>query len=758
MASKDNPSTMTRAQFLRRSSLGMCGLFLGLNTDLLASSKDSAGKAKASDGKGSVTDSWKTPWQPERPCYLNGITHSLAERSLSGEYGRNLVEATWDFPEINDKTLSAQMLYAKAALSVAKNAPLRVIPGELVIGSATMKEAANWHIPLLGKKGISHTTVGFEKVLDSGYQGLRKEIQERLERGGLDESGTDLLKSMLLVIEAAGVWNQRYIDELARMKEESGSEEEKQFFQTNIDVMERVPEMPPRNFREAVQSLWSLYAFMRIMGNWSGLGRLDRMWGKYLEKDLKEGSLTLDDARELIAHFWIKGTEWFGVPNPTGDAQFYQNVILSGIDKNGKDVTNDVTYLILDVIEELHISDFPTAVRLNARTPDKLYRKIAEVQRFGGGIVSVYDEDQVIKGLTDFGFPLEEAREFTNDGCWEVIIPGKCAFEYTQYDMLEVLTRVLHLQDKDSVDDKDFDSLYARFHDDLKEHIEGLHYYLDGEWKYPDDPCPQVSMFVDGCIEKGLSYRNRGPEHTISSIHYGGIPDVANCFLVIKKLVYDEKYLSLQDFVDILRNNWEGREGLRRTIQNRVSFYGNDNEEADEMMKKVFNDYSDLVGTVKNRDGVLRPCGISTFGGESNWRHTRKASAEGSRIGDILATNCSPSPSSDKKGPTSALNSYCKLDFTRTPNGATLELKALPASVKGENGLTALVALMKTFRSKHGFYLNIDVVDTATLIDAQMHPERYPNLPVRVAGWSARFTTLCKDWQDMIIQRTQQIV
>ena len=215
---------------------------------------------------------------------------------------------------------------------------------------------------------------------------------------------------------------------------------------------------------------------------------------------------------------------------------------------------------------------------------------------------------------------------------------------------------------------------------------------------------------------------------------------------MLKKLVFEENYIGLNHFVNILRHNWEGNEGLRRLVQNRFTFYGNDHAEADDMMKRVFDDYTSIVGRVKERNGLKRPCGISTFGREIDWRMARRATPEGSRVGDILATNCSPTPGSDRKGPTAVLNSYCKLDFTRCPNGATVELKVLPDSVKDENGIAALVALAKTFREKGGFYMHIDVVDSATLIDAQMHPEKYPNLPVRVAGWSARFTTLCKEW------------
>ena len=249
-----------------------------------------------------------------------------------------------------------------------------------------------------------------------------------------------------------------------------------------------------------------------------------------------------------------------------------------------------------------------------------------------------------------------------------------------------------------------------------------------------------------------------GAIYPLHAIHFGGVSDVANSLYVIKKLVYEDNYLTLDEFVDILKKNWEGHETLRQLIKNRFEFYGNDADAPDQMMQRVFNDYAEMVGKTKVRDGVIRPCGISTFGREIDWRMRRLATPEGSKLGDILATNCSPTPGSDRKGPTSAMNSYCKLDFTKTCSGATLELKVLPSSVKGKNGIDALSALMKTFRDKGGFYMHIDVVDTAMLIDAQKHPERYPNLPVRVSGWSARFTTLGKEWQDMVIQRTQQLV
>ena len=166
-----------------------------------------------------------------------------------------------------------------------------------------------------------------------------------------------------------------------------------------------------------------------------------------------------------------------------------------------------------------------------------------------------------------------------------------------------------------------------------------------------------------------------------------------------------------------------------------------------------------MVSELPERNGVLRPCGISTFGREIEYSQNercRKASPDGHHAGAVLATNCSPSPGTDTKGPTAVIRSYCKLDFTRTPNCATVELKVHPDSVQGEAGRDALVALMRSFVHLGGMFMHVDVVDSAMLIDAQRHPERYPNLAVRIAGWSARFATLNKDWQDMVIARTQQ--
>ena len=323
----NNQERISRSEFLKRSSLGLCALFVGLNEKVFAGSAP----AKALPEPGEHLYNWGQAWHPESPKRLSDITHHLAQMGLSGQHGRNMPTVDWEFPEGRDEKLSNNRKYGYAALSVARNAPLRILPGELIVGSATLREAAQHRIPALNMGSVSHTTVGFAKVLHQGYKGLRAEIDERLSRGGLDSHGTDLLESMLMTLDAAALWQQRNIALLKEMKG-NAPDSERRFYQNIIDTLENVPENPPRNFREAVQSLWSLYAFHRLMGNWSGIGRFDQMLWPYLEADLQKGKITLDEARELIAHFWIKGTEWIGEFNGSGDAQFYQNIILGGID------------------------------------------------------------------------------------------------------------------------------------------------------------------------------------------------------------------------------------------------------------------------------------------------------------------------------------------------------------------------------------------------------------------------------------------
>ena len=275
-------------------------------------------------------------------------------------------------------------------------------------------------------------------------------------------------------------------------------------------------------------------------------------------------------------------------------------------------------------------------------------------------------------------------------------------------------------------------------------------------WRWAaQPPCTVVSLFEEGCIEKGLSYLEGGPVYNVNSPHLGGLADTVNSLYAIKKIVYDEKKYTLSAFLEILRNNWEGEEVLRQYLLNRYVYYGNDNDEVDEIAARLLSDFADACTSFNGKCGYRFPAGVSTFGRQLDWSSQRLASAHGRKIGEILAANSSPTPGSDREGATAIIRSYCKGDLSKLATGAALDIKLLPSSVDGEDGLCALISLMKGFVELGGFFMQPDVVDASLLREAQEHPEDYQTLSVRVSGWNARFVTLNKEWQDMVIEQNE---
>ncbi len=699
-----------------------------------------------------------------RPVRLTEATRRFAYDSLNHKYGldtRKTPAVTLDDAEGYD-SLTPLERYDLAVSRIARDAPIRICEGEKLSGAATLGNAIGHVVPATyhGEtvcRSVSHLTIDFETVLKKGIRGIRQETERSLEKyaGGDREP---FVRSCLSCLDSFALWHARYLEALEGMPE----------YAANLENLRRVPMEPPESFYEAVQSIWFVFAFTRLCGNWPGIGRLDFLLGDYLKADLEAGRLTLDEAREILAHFFIKGCEWVSGGNyGSGDAQHYQNIVLCGVDRDGREVTNEVTMLTLDVLEELGISDFPTTVRLSRNTDEKLLRRVAEVMRFGGGILAVYNEDLIIDALTKYGYELGEARSFANDGCWEVQVPGATDFSYLPFDSLQILQKETLCGYAGDVDYPDYESLYARFVSDLKSNVDSMcraHEreflgYDDeaGDWRWtPHMPCTVVSLFERACVERGLSYLEGGPVYRIRSPHIGGLADTASSLYAMKKIVYDEKRLTLPEFLTVLKNNWEGEEPLRQTMLRRYTYYGNDNDEADEIAARVLNDFADICDSRNDICGFRFPAGVSTFGRQLEWSGRRLAAPHGRKAGEVLAANCSPTPGTDLRGATAVIRSYCKADLTRMVTGAALDIRLLPGDVKGEEGLDALCALMRGFVALGGFFMQPDIADAAVLREAQEHPEDYGTLSVRVSGWNARFVTLNREWQDMIIAQNEK--
>lgn len=697
----------------------------------------------------------------KRPVRLSERTREFAWESLNHKYGKDTRKTpyvTLDHIEGYEQ-LSRWKKYDAAIEEIVKKAPIRICEGELLSGAATLGDAISHSLPArFGDNGanyfsgLSHLTVDFAEVLAIGMNGIRQKAKRSLDRQ-TDAGRREFLESCIHSINAMELWHGRY---LAALGQREGYEE-------NIRNLKKVPFEPAETFYEAVQSIWFCFAFMRLCGCWPGIGRIDVLLGDYLKKDLADGTVTMDLAREILAHFFIKGCEWIdGQETWGGDAQHYQNIVLSGMDESGEDVTNEVSELVLEIVEETGISDFPITVRVSERTKESFLRRVSEVIRYGGGVVAIYNEDLIIRSFLDMGYSLEEARRFANDGCWEVQVPGKTNFVYIPFDGLQLLQQWT-LKDYDgTVEFPDFESLLAQYEKDLHRQVEGIYEsgvlarLKENHTEFKEDWCDSViSLFEHDCIERGLSYREGGPVYHVVSPHIGGLPDVANSLYAIKKAVYDDKLVTLAEFMQILRDNWENAEELRKKIQNNYVYFGNDNDEVDLIAAKILNDFSDMCEEYDRKTPFRFVSGVSTFGRQIEWAPYRVATPFGRKKGEVLSGNLSPTPGTNRCGAAAVIKSYCKADLRKQHSGAALDIGFIPSNLDSENAIIAIGGLIKGFLKLGGFFMQIDTEDAQTLIDAQKHPENYQNLSVRVSGWNARFVTMNRQWQDMIIDRTR---
>jgi len=699
-----------------------------------------------------------TSFCEKRPKRLSEATRAFAFESLYlHKYGLDTkkipnisLDSVLDFD-----SMSAIEKYDEAIRSIAENAPIRICKNERLSCAATLGDSIDHIVPARRKGeyiflGISHLTINFEKVLKIGLNGIRDEIERSLLIHK-DAKKLRFVESCKNAVNSFEKWINRYVSALEQLDG----------YKENIKNLKKVPFSAPESFHEALQSIWATFAFCRLCGNWPGIGRIDRLLGKYLKNDLEKGILTISEARELLAHFFIKGCEWISGGNyVSGDAQHYQNIVRGGCDEDGNDVTNEVTYLVLDIIEELGISDFPTSVRIGNNTPDELLKRVGEVMRYGNGVIAVYNEDLVIEALTRGGYSLKEARNFANDGCWEVMPPGKTYFSYFPFDALAVFQRKTLKSYSSDLAFLTYDELYKTFIKDLEdqvrcifnERVATLENKREISYVWNENvPCSVISLFEDNCIEKGLSYTDGGTVYTVFSPHIGGLADVANSLQAIKMLVYDKKMITLSELMEILSNNWEGADELRQYCLNNCEYYGNDCDSVDSIVADILSDFADICTKLEDRESFRFSPGVSTFGRQIQWAEARYALPCGQKAGEGLANNMAPTPGTAVQGATAIINSYCKADLSKITNGAALDIKIFPGDVKGDEGINILCALIKSFCISGGFFLQIDIADADILRDAQKNPDKYPALAVRVAGWNARFVTLAKEWQDMII-------
>ncbi|MDD4584037.1 MAG: pyruvate formate lyase family protein, partial [Eubacteriales bacterium] len=444
------------------------------------------------------------------------------------------------------------------------------------------------------------------------------------------------------------------------------------------------------------------------------------------------------------------------------------NCIVAGQYADGTDATTDVSYMFVEIMHEMALLMPTLAVRIHKNTPAEFINKVAEVLRYGQGEPIIYNDDAIIPGFVALGIPIEVARDYSNDGCWETLIQGKSHFSYAHVLNIRSIEWVLnrgisqHNQTLEGLDTGQIEDLKT-FEDFYAAYQKQTNYYIDRQCNtrlenfglsYMIAPDPLMSSIMDDCVSKGSDISQDGARYVFHQILATGFSATVDSLMVIKKLVYEDNKFSLTELRDILNDNWEEYDDLRAEVINKVPKYGNDIDEVDDIAIRVLNDFADHVSEWNEKEErIFFVSGIGTFENYAALGRDIGATPDGRYKGDALAPNFSPMPGVDINGPTATIKSATKSDLLRYYSGTPLDLSINSNDVEGDAGIVRLAGLIRSFCELNGQILTITSTNVADLMDAKIHPEKHKSLRIRMGGLSAYFISMSPVQQDNIIKR-----
>jgi len=628
----------------------------------------------------------------------------------------------------------------------------------------------------------------YEKLFRLGLNGIRKEaeakLREILSKGELVSSRPNdfmkkkaFLEAVIINIEAAIRWARRYA-ELARVK---ASREENKTRENELEQIaeacEWVPDNPPRTFFETLQCWYLIVLLVRVLDIQTvGIGdRVDQIWYPAYKKDKEAGRITAEQAQELIQNIWLKLTELtdFNAPIMASGAHTTPRYItIGGQDRLGRDATNELTYIIMDSVRSLRLVEPMISVRLHRNTPDEFLYRFTSVLRTDSGYYGVFNDEFMIPFLMSRGIPVEDARNWAVEACASYSIVGKPMGHRAISGLGFVLPKCLEYALNEGRDchfftDKQLGAAtphpvtFTSIDDVIKAYLDQVRFFteklvtlsnitdgIEAEWL----PQPFNSALLDGCIENATDVRDLHYWHK-TNIQPVGHTTVVNALVAIRKLIFEEKRVSMAELAMALRDNWEGKEELRQMFRDAPKF-GNDDDNVDLFAREIHIRTCQVMQGFKNAYGYHVTCDGS---GGSSYFHLAGltgATPDGRKKGDMFSDGTlSPEVGTDKKGPIAVLRSAAKIDPLLTFN-QVLNQRFVPASLEGDNR-SKFVDYLRTFVDLAVPHIEFNVVDNYILSEAQAHPENYQDLIVRVAGFSAYFVDMNKEIQDQIIARTQ---
>ncbi|MHB8072183.1 trans-4-hydroxy-L-proline dehydratase [Desulfosporosinus fructosivorans] len=589
------------------------------------------------------------------------------------------------------------------------------------------------------------------------------------------------LKAMRISAEAIVQFAKRYAEKAIELSYTETDALRKAELENIAEVCSYVPGHAPRNFQEALQAYWFVHLGVIIeLNTWDAFspGRLDQHLYPFYKKGVDEGTLSEEKARELLQCFWVKFNNQPAPPKvgvtaaESGTYTDFANINSGGLKADGSDGVNEVTYLVLDVIDEMRLLQPSSNIQLSKKNPDRFLKRAARIIRKGWGQPSVFNADTVVEELLRQGKSIEDARQGGTSGCVETGAFGKESYILTGYfNLPKILELVLHdgLDPRTGQqlgvktgDPQTFDSFEALFEAFKKQ----LHYFMDIKVEGSNIierlyasymPSPFLSLLIDDCVAKGKDYNDGGARYNTNYVQGVGLGSLTDMLAGLKYHVFDQKDLTIVQLLRALEDNFSGHEVVRQQLMNRTPHFGNDQDYADEVMVDIFNAYYDEVnGRPNTKGGVYRINMLPTtchvyFGSVIG------ATPEGRKAWEPLSEGISPVQGADRLGPTAVIKSASKLDHART-GGTLLNLKFTPQVLEGDDGLNKLAHLVRSYFRMGGHHIQFNVVSAKTLRAAQAEPEKYRDLIVRVAGYSDYFCDLSEALQEEIIGRTEHSV
>lgn len=628
---------------------------------------------------------------------------------------------------------------------------------------------------------IGHITVDYERVLKKGFLGLKAEVEKQRDNIDYETAGCleklHVLDAMTMCCDAAIRFAERYAEEAGRLADEERDPARRDELKQIAQVCRRIPAHPARTFREAIQSFWFTHLMLNLETNSYaiGPGRFDQYLFPYYQTDIETGRLSKQEAWELLACLWIKFNELTvvkegGTAKASTTYNDFQNLNLAGQTADGRDASNELSYLCLDVTGQLELPQPQVSVLISEKTPDQLILESSEVIRKGFGMPAVYNDDEKVQALLHKGKSLRDARLGGINGCVELVVPGKDYMASSGYlsipkclelalnDGVNPLTGSrLGPSTGDPLDFASFGELMEAFRQQLAHAIKVKTTY-DGiarEAYARFCPVPFTSLLISDCIEEGRDYHNGGAHYNLPMICGVGTGTMADSLAAIKKLIYDEQDVPMEGLITALKVNFEGNERLRQRLLNCVPKWGNGDDYVDSLAHDVVEMFCDELAKHHNSQGVPYAANMIPTTTHIWFGSLTGATPDGRLSETPLSEGISPVQGMDQNGPTAVVRSMARLDHARCC-GTLLNMKFHPSALKGEVGLNKFACLVRTYFKLGGHHMQFNVVSADTLRAAQDDPEAYRSLIVRVAGYSDYFIRLSRDLQDEIIARTEQ--